>query len=138
MLNSLPPEYGDVLGQWETLHGSMKTTTFLESWLKQKEISLKESRSEAEFAVSGQQKKSWEQMSIRERKKISRCKVCNEVGHWAKECPKQSKESGGQGESQDGTRKQKMVLNIGNLGPSLKDRWILDSGGTQRMCNHKE
>jgi len=131
VINSLPAEFGDLLGQWDTLHGSMKTTAFIQSWLKQKEVSLNGAKGELALAVSGPAKKPWDQLSIRERKKISRCKICNTIGHWAKECQK--------GEQQDNAKKDEqrlnVILNIGNLGPELKKSWVLDSGASQHMCN---
>jgi len=136
VINSLPAEYGDLLGQWEMMHHSMKTTAFLESWLRQKEVNL-ESRANMVLAVSCEGRKSWAQMSVRERKLASSCRTCGKRGHWAKECPSRGEKTDTAKSIDISSAKVNVLFNAGRFGSGLKDKWILDSGATQHMSNNR-
>jgi len=137
IINSLPPEYGDLLGQWETMHHSMKTTIFLESWLKQKEEKVKEQGPAMAVALTGSSRKPWDQMTIKEKKEVSKCKACNKKGHWAAECPK-AKDDKGDKAGDVKTIRTNVIFNMGNLDPGPLQKWVLGSGATQHMCNTKQ
>ena len=128
LINSLPAEYGNLMEQWELVHGSMKNTEFLTSLLHQKEKSVK---TESAIFAGKAPAKDWKSLSIEEKKKISKCKLCWEKGHWARECPKAANDT------TDKPQKVNVIFNLGSLGADLKDKWILDSGATQHMCNNK-
>lgn len=80
LINSLPPEYGNFLDQWEMAHPSMKTTEFLLSILQQKEQSFAQNNMLAMVTKN----RDWNSMTPEEKKRVSKCKRCGLKGHWAK------------------------------------------------------
>lgn len=120
------------------IHPSMKTTEFLLTTLQQKEGLLKESGS---LSLMANKKKDWASMTIEEKKKHSRCKICNEKGHWVRECPsapQQAEKPAAEKKPQVTAVKEtkaNIMFNLGSI--KLKDKWILDSGATEHMCNNK-
>lgn len=154
LINSLPQEFGNFLELWELMHPSMKNTEFLIEVLTQKERN-QTAKLELPTALVVDTKKNKKNegmipkeqclaMSVEEKKKVTKCGICQQKGHWARECP--SKNEQGEpsasfmvpsGEHKEETgQSANVILNLGNLYPELKTMWVLDSGATEHMCNN--
>lgn len=95
LINSLPKEFGDVMRAWELVHPSQKNLEFLLNYLQQRDEDIKKEASAQALLVeqrrqAGSSRGPGSKLSIEERKKNSKCAVCQAYGHWArdKECPR--------------------------------------------------
>ena len=112
----------------------MKTTEFLISFLQQKESKMTvESR-----ALVTRGRADWDSLSIKEKKKLSRCGICKEKGHWFKGCPKNKAGETSAKPVEDKPQKNAVVFSLGNLGADIKAKWIVDSGATSHMSHRRD
>lgn len=131
------PEFPDVLRQWEVTHPSMKTTEFLVATLNQRESDTKEAHQA--FAV---RRPAYPYLSVADRKKNTFCAICRKKGHWARECPENKQGATAalinfeQHEESDESECD-IALNTESIDPSLKNKWVADTGATSHMCNNK-
>lgn len=125
---SLGGAYGDILGQWEIIHPSMKSTEFLLSILKQKEEGC---------ALAVKELKKWSELSIDEKKKLSKCKKCGIKGHWARQC---TATGGDKPEpvTSASVQHSNILFNVAPTKSYLKRKWVLDSGASHHMSCIKE
>lgn len=134
LIGSLPSEYQSLMETWELTHPDMRTNAVLVARLLKREEDVKGQMGGVAMAA-GKLSKDWNSMTIQERKKISRCKECQQKGHWYAECPSRQGKSGSDSQK---TQAANILFNLGNIGPELKYQWIADSGATQHMCNNQD
>lgn len=139
VINSLPSNFGDILREWEMVHPSMKNIEFLLSLLQTRERESKET--EQLMVVRHTQQK----LSMEERKKRWPCNICKQKGHWANDCPKNYRNQTSRDDSEkidpnkiEAKTLANVILNTGQIGKELKDKWLADSGTTSHMSNNKE
>lgn len=141
LLAALPPEYGNLLELWEISHPDTRTTSNLVGRMLKREDDLKKTGDRALVARG-------KQMTLEERKKVTRCNACHKIGHWARECPEANKTKGELTRSSRDTRTEYNSLvrdevsfdirSLGREGLNLKNKWIVDSGATSHMASNQE
>ena len=142
VIGSLPPEYQIIMEVWELTHPDMRTTPNLVARLLKKEEDVKATGGGQLLLMKGKDGRRWEELSIKERKKISKCAACGTQGHWARECPNANKEDQKETEQKRETKpagkaKVNVIFSLGKLGTGLRSKWVLDSGATEHICNEK-
>lgn len=126
IIGSLPPEYGNVMETWELAAPDQKTKANLIAKLLNKEADMKTNSSSHVFpAIKPRMTKE----EIERKKKVTRCGMCKEIGHWHAECPKKKHENEKQ-------MTKNIVLNVITSSLDLKEKWIIDSGASSNMCNN--
>lgn len=141
LMGSLPAEYANLCENWEASHISMRTTANLTSRLMKKYNDLKEDpESKNQAFIMTRQQRDFKSMSIEEKKKITKCKVCNKKGHWARECPDKPDESKPSIESgkERSVIRANVLFNVAPLDPKFKDYWLADTGASAHMCNNAD
>lgn len=170
VLSTLPSEYGMLKEIWDNNHPDQKTIANLFSRILKKEEDLSEQKQSSDsnrallVSKSGNyKKKSYEknynernpnernqneQMTIEERKKITRCAKCGSKGHWARECKtkpenyRSKTDSNRDNQAQDLIKAQsgpkKVVFSIGELDEKMRNYWFADSGATPHICNNRD
>jgi len=145
LIGSLPEEYQTMMEVWELTHPDMRTTPNLVARLLKKEEDIKLNQDRALLVGGKGNAKEWNSLTIAEKKKISKCKRCNQIGHWAKECtnptatgPETKKKNTAkekEKEKEDAKEALNVLFNLGTIRNSLKDKWIADTGASNHMCN---
>lgn len=143
LINSLTAEYGNFMEHWELMHPQMKTTEVLINVFSQKEASSK-----TEPTALFSQTRKWDTLSLEEKMKITKCRVCHQRGHWARDCPQNKKEHSkiaieGETGSNDNhsctVTKEEFAMNMTqvNQDKDLDQAWVADSGATSHMSRNR-
>lgn len=93
LIRSLPNEYGELMSIWNSTPPSSKTNEFSMNILEEKEQTVKNKSKfgETGFVVRRQLRNEMNPAKLREineKKKVTNCNHCGELGHWARECPR--------------------------------------------------
>lgn len=90
ILQTLPAEFNKLRENWDYLHNDQKTLNELKSRILkiEEDNKTKEPKVEpdAQVYIASELNKQFRNMSIDEKKKVTRCGKCGHKGHWAKEC----------------------------------------------------
>lgn len=136
LIASMPSQYSNLLEVWEMSHPDMRTTANLISRLLKREEDLKQVCGETSF-IAG---KSFQELTIEEKKKVTKCKYCQKKGHWGYECPDAEEYSKRQMNKEHPTKKREDVagfmFTMAHIRPSIKDIWLADTGATAHMCHN--
>lgn len=124
---SMSSGYDDLMERWELTHPDMRTIPALVSLILKREQDMKKKGDREGTALITRAASNYKQLTIEERKKVTRCAKCNKKGHWYKECP----------ETDTKKPSAQIVLNLGKLTHELKDSWVADSGATAHMANNE-
>lgn len=145
IISSLAPGFNNFKTVWYNIKETRSLDTLMSS-LQLEEDNLKkneaaEGGSNVAFAAKMKPKfKQKERLSIDELKKRTKCKVCNKVGHWARECPQNKNQNGNKNPSTSNKDDKRDLAFMVVEGEKCKesDVWIADSGASSHMSFHKE
>lgn len=141
LIGSLPQEYATIMEIWELTHPQMRTTANLVSRLLKREEDLKKANDQALIVRGGKQKLT--KQEVEDLKKRTKCGICKEVGHWARECPKnQRAESNNKSIEKanlaDDYGEVEVMFNVTNIASNLYEKWVSDSGASSHMANNEK
>lgn len=130
IINSLPLDYGDVLKEWEMVHPGMKNVEFLLNILQSRDRGSKESE---QIMVARNLQTPRPSLSWAGKMKRYPCLNCKGKGHWARDCPQGSEDINikqSEDPKEDIKITANMILNMGEIGNDLRQKWLADSGAT--------
>lgn len=143
IISSLPNKFNNYKTVWYNTKESRTLDTMLSS-LQLEEDNLKKNdandgvQSNVAFAAKAKYKsKSKKPVNIDELKKKTKCNVCQQVGHWARECP-QNKNGSKPSKKQKEKNDLAFYATINSDNNSKSDIWIADSGASSHMSFHYE
>lgn len=120
LLGSLPKEFDALIEAWDSVHPDFKKMDVLLSRLLMVEMNLTPTAQNDEALIAKQVKE-----TIASKKRRTRCHKCHQLGHWARECPKQAEEPD-------------VALVLSNQIGDSDERWIVDSGASRHTCARRE
>lgn len=132
LIGSLPAEYEGMLEKWEMMHESQRTIPILVSLLLKKEKDLQGKLDHETVLMIGKKKLDFKNLTIEEKKKLTRCNICRKKGHWAYECPDKEPKD------ENGKPRANVIFVLATLDQRVKDKWVADTGATSHICHHKE
>ncbi|CAK9821232.1 Retrovirus-related Pol polyprotein from transposon TNT 1-94 [Anthophora plagiata] len=148
LLRSLPAKFSIFRHTWECTPVTEKTKTNLisrlikeDKWIAEDEVATLALHVQ-KSSLNDAKRKKRSKKDIEEMKKRTRCGVCKEKGHWARECPKRQKD---QWEKPSGSSVRNAPALVCDIVETYKctsevnsDVWIADSGAGMHMTFRKD
>ena len=133
---------------WDSVPENDQTMEMLLARLRKEELEFKQKAATASNSESSDSSayltkhknhsKGFKKQNIEELKKKTKCKKCNKVGHWAKECRSKFAQNGAQASQHVSQHGESQTSDIGafmcySASSQLSTEWISDSGATQHI-----
>lgn len=131
IISSLPPKFNNYKTVWYNTKDTRTIDTLMSSLQLEednlKRINSEESTSSAAFFAKPKKKRS--KADLVEMKKKTKCHLCQQFGHWAKECPQKKISS-----------KKNALAFCSVFGSNNEEDvcWFADSGASKHMTYHRE
>lgn len=128
LFGSLSEEYEGTHDTWETMHPSQQTTANLFSLLFKKDKRLTDRKEDDNTAMVARARakpkensidKPFEELSFEEKKRITRCGICKQKGHWARECPR-NEDKKFETKCEPGRSRANILFALGAFGKTLR------------------
>lgn len=145
IISSLTPKYKNFRTVWYNVKEGRKLDEMLPQ-LQLEEDQLKKAldseSTEAAFHAKSRGADKKGKMSIEKLKQNTKCNLCNEKGHWKRECPKRKDTNKNRsGNSSESKRPNEMAFSAvisDVVSAKYSDVWLADSGASKHMTSRKE